>query len=238
MLDRTAETAPAVAEAAPGERAARRAQSPLRRARGLRSRRGWRFLVAQSSSSLTRRIVLLNIAGLLALVISILYLSQFRAGLIDARVQSLLVQGEIIAGAIAASATVETDTITIDPDKLLELQTGESYGPIDESLSGARIPDQSGTRRAAAAPPGAADAHAGAHLRPRRRAAARHAQSLRPRRRAALRPDPGRTTGRAGWSAPGSRSRTGSAASTCRSTAISGRPTARAIRRSCRRSPA
>ena len=56
--------------------------------------------------SLTRRIVFLNVAGLLALVIGILYLSQFRAGLIDARVQSLLVQGEIIAGAIAASATV------------------------------------------------------------------------------------------------------------------------------------
>ena len=95
----------------------------------------WRFLVAQSSSSLTRRIVLLNIAGLLALAISILYLSQFRAGLIEARVQSLLVQGEIVAGAIAASATVETDSITIDPDRLLELQTGESYGPIDEAQS-------------------------------------------------------------------------------------------------------
>ncbi len=100
----------------------------------------WRFLVAQSSSSLTRRIVVLNVAGLLALVLSILYLSQFRASLIDARVQSLLVQGEIIAGAIAASATVETDTITIDPDKLLELQTGESYGPIDESLSALEFP--------------------------------------------------------------------------------------------------
>ena len=66
----------------------------------------WRFLVAQSSSSLTRRIVVLNVTGLLALVLSILYLSQYRAGLIDARVQSLLVQGEIIASAIAASATV------------------------------------------------------------------------------------------------------------------------------------
>ncbi len=102
--------------------------------------RPWLFLAAQSSSSLTRRIVLLNIAGLLALVVSILYLSQFRAGLIEARVQSLLVQGEIIAGAIAASATVETDTITIDPDKLLELQTGESYGPVDESLSALEFP--------------------------------------------------------------------------------------------------
>lgn len=92
-----------------------------------------RFISAQSFSSLTRRIVFLNLAGLLALVIGILYLSQFRAGLIDARVQSLLVQGEIIAGAIAASATVETDTITLDPDKLLDLQTGESYGLVDES---------------------------------------------------------------------------------------------------------
>ncbi len=54
--------------------------------------------------------------------------------------QSLLVQGEIIAGAIAASATVETDTITIDPDRLLELQTGESYGPPDESLSALEFP--------------------------------------------------------------------------------------------------
>ena len=80
-------------------------------------RRAGQFFFALSFSSLTRRIVSLNIAGLLALVASILYLSQFRAGLIDARAQSLLVQAEIIAGAIAASATVETNTITIDPDR-------------------------------------------------------------------------------------------------------------------------
>jgi two-component system sensor histidine kinase ChvG len=97
-------------------------------------RRLWQFFVAQSFSSLTRRIVSLNVAGLVALVVGVLYLSQFRAGLIDARIQSLLVQGEIIAGAIAASATVETDSsITIDPERLLELQTGESYGPEDYS---------------------------------------------------------------------------------------------------------
>ena len=57
---------------------------------------------------------------------SILYLSQFRAGLIDARAQSLLVQAEIIAGAIAASATVETNTITIDPDRLLDLSRAKA----------------------------------------------------------------------------------------------------------------
>src|SRR5262245_37861217 len=92
--------------------------------------RAWQFFVAQSFSSLTRRIVSLNVAGLVALVIGILYLSQFRAGLIDARIQTLLTQGEIIARAIAASATADMDSsITLDPERLLELQTGESYGP-------------------------------------------------------------------------------------------------------------
>ena len=70
---------------------------------------------------------------------SILYLSQFRAGLIDARAQSLLVQAEIIAGAIAASATVDTNTITIDPDRLLDLKPGETYGAPDE-FSGLDFP--------------------------------------------------------------------------------------------------
>lgn len=80
-------------------------------------------------SSLTRRIIAINLVGLVALVIGILYLNQFRAGLIDARVQSLLTQGEIIAGAIAASATVDTGAITVDPERLLQLQAGESITP-------------------------------------------------------------------------------------------------------------
>jgi two-component system sensor histidine kinase ChvG len=104
-------------------------------------RHAWQFFVSQSSSSLTRRIVCLNVAGLLALSIGIIYLSQFRAGLIDARIQSLQVQGEIIAGAIAASATVETDSsITLDPDKLQSLQPGESYGPSEDALYGIDFP--------------------------------------------------------------------------------------------------
>jgi two-component system sensor histidine kinase ChvG len=129
LLDRTAQWASTEGEA---ERPAEAA--PPAEAGGVRHwlRRAWQFFVAQSFSSLTRRIVSLNVAGLVALVIGILYLSQFRAGLIDARIQSLLVQGEIMAGAIAASATVETDSsITIDPERLLELQTGESFGPED-----------------------------------------------------------------------------------------------------------
>jgi two-component system, OmpR family, sensor histidine kinase ChvG len=116
------------------------------RGRGLRRvgdwlRRALQFFTAQSSSSVTRRIVSLNVAGLLALSIGIIYLSQFRAGLIDARIQSLLVQSQIIAGAIAASATVETDSsITIDPDTLLNLQPGQSYGPSEDALYGIDFP--------------------------------------------------------------------------------------------------
>src|SRR5690606_18774801 len=49
---------------------------------------------------------------------------------IDARVQSLRVQGEIIAAAIAASATVSSDVITVNPDRLLELQPGNSFSPL------------------------------------------------------------------------------------------------------------
>jgi two-component system sensor histidine kinase ChvG len=134
VLDRTALASSTIAEAnAPAEEdVAVERKSLLRRV--------WQFFVTQSFSSLTRRILFLNVAGLLALVVGILYLSQFRAGLIDARVQSLLVQGEIIAAAIAASATVETNAITIDPDRLLELHAGESYGPSDEALSGLEFP--------------------------------------------------------------------------------------------------
>ncbi len=124
-----ADSAPADDEADEGRpRAARR--GGLARLRGL-----WAGLLQRASSSLTRRIVVLNLAGLVALLLGFLYLNQFRQGLIEARVQSLLTQGEIIAGAIAASATVETDTITLDPDRLLQMQAGETSGLGDDALS-------------------------------------------------------------------------------------------------------
>ena len=91
-----------------------------------------RFLGHHIFSSLTRRILFLNLAALIVLVTGILYLNQFRDGLTDARVESLMTQGEIIAAAIAASATVDTDAITIDPEKLLELQVGQSLNPTDQ----------------------------------------------------------------------------------------------------------
>ena len=151
VLDRTAEIARADTTQAPAlspvdaEDFGGGAEAPVAR-HGLSRvvdllRRVWQFFITQSFSSVTRRIVFLNVAGLLALSIGVIFLSQFRAGLIDARIQSLLVQGEIIAGAIAASATVENDSsITIDPDKLLDLQPGESYGPSEDALYGINFP--------------------------------------------------------------------------------------------------
>ena len=85
-----------------------------------------RAALSSFSSSLTRRIVFLNLGGLLVLVVAFLLLNQFRADIIAARTQSLKTQAGIIAAAIAASATVETDTITIDPEKLLQLAPNEN----------------------------------------------------------------------------------------------------------------
>src|SRR5215212_9699517 len=128
ILDSTSETAPAERGLVP------------------RLRRVGQVLAQRASSSLTRRIVVLNLAGLVALLVGFLYLNQFRQGLIEARVQSLLTQGDIIAGAVASSATVDTDTIMIDPDRLLQMQTGdterlieESYSPLEFSISPERV---------------------------------------------------------------------------------------------------
>src|SRR5262245_25662521 len=134
VLDRT-KLSEAQAEANRSANEAGRAEDALPAKRPGRLRRWWQFLLTQPFSSLTHRILFLNVAGLVALVVGVLLLSQFRAGLIDARIQTLMVQADMIAGAIATSATVESDSssITIDPDRLLELQTGESYGPDDYS---------------------------------------------------------------------------------------------------------
>ncbi|GBU16721.1 MAG: histidine kinase [Methylobacterium sp. CG08_land_8_20_14_0_20_71_15] len=102
----------------------------------------WRSIGQRAASSLTRRIVVLNLVGLIVLLLGFLYLNQFRQGLIQARVQSLAIQGEIIASAIASSASVDTDTIRIDPDKLLQLQAGEGEekpSPLAFSLNPEKV---------------------------------------------------------------------------------------------------
>lgn len=112
--------------------AAERARSRAARRRAVGDT--WlRRLLRAPFATLTRRIIILNMGAMLALVLAIMYLNSFRAGLIDARVQSLLTQGEIIAAAIAASASVETDTLTVDPERLLQLHAGETFDPFTEN---------------------------------------------------------------------------------------------------------
>lgn len=103
--------------------------------------RAWRGAGTAVFSSLTRRIVILNLFALIALLSGILYLNQFRAGLIDARLESLMVQGEIIAAAVASSAAVSTDQITLDPDELLKQDLVEKPDPVpDDTLSSLDFP--------------------------------------------------------------------------------------------------
>ena len=76
--------------------------------------------------TLQRRIILANTIGLAILLGGIFYLSQYHAWLIDAKRESLRAQGEIIAAAIAANASVETGRIVLDPDRLPEVEGSKS----------------------------------------------------------------------------------------------------------------
>lgn len=87
----------------------------------------WRFLdthgpLRKLFATLARRIVLANLLGLMVLVAGMVWLSQQHAWLITAKYESLKVQGEIIASAIASSALVEREgSLSFDPDRLPEL---------------------------------------------------------------------------------------------------------------------
>lgn len=129
MLDRVKTPEPADrAEADETAEAAGREASP--------SRSAWLRLLAPQR--LASRIVLLNLLGLIILVSGILYFNQFRQGLIDARVQSLTTQAQIIAAAVAGSATVDTGSIVIDPDSLAD--TNDDVLPDSDQLSNLDFP--------------------------------------------------------------------------------------------------
>ena len=66
-------------------------------------------------SSLTRRIVVINAIGLGLMVGGVLYLNQFREGLIEVRAQALRTQGEIIAIAVAEAAGSSGEQMDFDP---------------------------------------------------------------------------------------------------------------------------
>ncbi|HRE21824.1 MAG TPA: sensor histidine kinase [Rhabdaerophilum sp.] len=100
-----------------------------------RARRMMRFrqgLARRLSSSLTRRIAILNLAGLVALFIGFLWLNQTRVGVIDARVQSLSLQAEIIAAAVSSAVGTQGNQLELDPDKLLQQQLNEVQ-PAEEA---------------------------------------------------------------------------------------------------------
>ena len=100
------------------------------------ARRSWTKAVVPSS--LVARIALINILGLLMLSLGILYFNQLRQGLINARSESLMVQAQIIASAIAGAATVDTSSIVIDPDKL---DADPTQGAMsDDALGGSYFP--------------------------------------------------------------------------------------------------
>lgn len=120
-------------------------ERPIEAARPLNGRVGraarWLLRVARIAgvhafSSLTRRIVVLNLAALLVLVSGILYLNQFRAGLTEARVASLFASGEIIAQSIAERASGDVTSVPLDPDDFLNLQVGESLLTFDRPSGG------------------------------------------------------------------------------------------------------
>ena len=92
---------------------------------GTTTRGPFYWLSRLAPARLTSRIILINFVGLVILVGGILYFNQSRESLIDARVESLMTQGRIMAAAVSSSATIDTGRIVIDPDKLLEQQLGE-----------------------------------------------------------------------------------------------------------------
>ncbi len=91
---------------------AMRASSVLEPLKGLLHRIGVRldrFSLDGRFANLTSRIIALNMVGLAIVVVGILFFTKTQAWLIDAKKDSLVVQGDIIALAIAQTATGEDE---------------------------------------------------------------------------------------------------------------------------------
>ncbi len=73
----------------------------------IRKKRNW-----APFSSLSRRIMAINLFSIAFLLGGILYLDQFRSGLIDARLQALTTNGRMIAGALGEAALSEMSFTT------------------------------------------------------------------------------------------------------------------------------
>ncbi|HEX2843422.1 stimulus-sensing domain-containing protein [Hyphomicrobium sp.] len=97
--------------------------------------RWWRAfpLVRFVSGSLWRRILIASLAGLVVMFGGILYFSENNAWLIDAKRESLLVQGEIIAAAIASDTRAEGGRLIIHTDSLPSVDKAEQ--PDDSAFT-------------------------------------------------------------------------------------------------------
>jgi two-component system sensor histidine kinase ChvG len=105
------ERIPATGGLAEGAKAAMR--RGLRVVRRLKRTRPFR----SASTSLIRRILIANLAGLLVMIGGIYYLSHYQEWLVEAKKESLRTQGELIAAAIASDARIEQGNIEINLDK-------------------------------------------------------------------------------------------------------------------------
>ncbi len=73
-------------------------------------------IVRWFSRSLARRIFFSNAIGLVILLVGYLYLNQYKDWLVDAKLDSLTAQGEIIAQAVATNATGDQQRLAVDPE--------------------------------------------------------------------------------------------------------------------------
>ncbi len=122
----------------PGERAAGLAFVTNRRPANRRSN----TRVRRRLGSITTRILALNLLALMLLVFGLFYVDEFRDGLVEAKIQSLRTEGEIIAGALGESA-LEPQPLgpTLDPAATRQLLR-RLIEPTEER---ARVFDPAGT---------------------------------------------------------------------------------------------
>ncbi len=102
----------------------------------------WRYLIRQlnrigfqfSFNTIARRIIVLNFFALVLLVGGILYLNQFRQGLVEAKVDSLLTQGQIIGQAIAQSSGLDSEQFATQGTSLMD-PSSSSFSGQESDLS-------------------------------------------------------------------------------------------------------
>ena len=158
-----------IAIASPDAESGRRAPRPARRG-------AWPL-----GSRLGRLIILLNLLGLAILVGGALVLNEIRQGLIQTRLESLELEGQVIAKVIDEYATVGEPEPTLDQDAaasvvgVLSIPSTQRARLFDSG--GHQLADSSGGRRPGRCELPAAGPQAGESLRSARRRPKRGRQS-------------------------------------------------------------